>query len=73
MIPIQCYADQDYVKKTCYFYYLHKEYVDMENKKKINLKLVKLSQLTKLINLSKLTNLINLSQLTKLVKLVKLS
>ncbi len=40
MIPIQCYADQVYVKKTCYFYYLHKEYVDMENKKKINLKLV---------------------------------
>ena len=26
-------------KKICYFFGLHKEYVDMENQKKINLKL----------------------------------
>ena len=26
-------------KKICYFYDVHKEYVDMENQKKINLKL----------------------------------
>ena len=63
-------------KKICYFYDVHKEYVDMENQKKINLKLINLSQLTKLINLSQLTKLVKLvklSQLTKLIKLVKLS
>ena len=43
MIPVQCYADQFYVKKLCYFYDLHKEYVDMENQKKNNLKLINLS------------------------------
>ena len=30
-------------KKICYFYDVHKEYVDMENQKKINLKLINLS------------------------------
>ena len=60
-------------KKICYFQDLHKEYVDMENKKKINLKLTQLSQLTKLINLSQLTKLVKLVKLSQLTKLVKLS
>ena len=29
----------NFMQKKCYFYDLYKEYVDMENQKKINLKL----------------------------------
>ena len=64
MILIQCYADQFYVKKYVIFMIYIKNMSTWKIKKKINLKLINLSQLTKLINLS---------QLTKLVKLVKLS
>ena len=58
-------------KKISQFYDLHKEYVDMENQKKINLKLTQLSQLIKLINLSQLTKLVKLVKLSQLTKLIK--
>ena len=73
VIPIQCYADQLYVKKYIIFLIYIKNKSTWKIKKKINLKLIQLSQLTKLIKLSQLTKLVKLVKLSQLTKLVKLS